>query len=328
MGSLRLAACLLALVGGVAALAASAGATYAGDRPLAPVYQGEIRGGYLFTLGDSVYTGGMGPGSSLNVTLDVALPGDAVPLVSRLYVYWTWSNQNGKGIYPNLTLSLPGAPGIGLGPAQRYMDNKGFASAYDYYVGTDAYNVTGLGPETRSFTARLDQDGPADSIVAVYGMGLLLVYASPSEPRRMLWVREGCDLLYSSYGISPEMASAAVEFPGDVPVRDVNRTELYLVAPSGGYSNNNVEGKNELLVNQIPDEQMPTLLRSILSILFPNYRGKAWTDVFDFDQSSQVGVDRRDITPFLRSTGNNVAVRDTGDYLQLSNVVLSVTMRS
>ncbi|OPY28398.1 MAG: hypothetical protein A4E28_01570 [Methanocella sp. PtaU1.Bin125] len=327
MNSPRL-AILFALIAGLTALAAPAGATYSGDRPLASIYRGEINGDFLFSMGDSVYTGSMSPGSSLNVTFDVPLPQDAVLRVSRLYVYWTWSNQNGKGMYPNLTLSPPGSAGIGLGPAQRFMDNKGFASAYDYYVGTDAYNVTGLGPGARSFTVRLDQDGPEDSTVAVYGMGLLLVYESPSEPRRMLWVSEGCDLLYSSYGISPAMATAAIEFPGDVPVRDVARTELYLVAPSGGYSTNNVQGRNSLLVNQIPDEQMPALLRSILSILFPNYRGKAWTDAFDFDQNSQVGVDRRDITPFLRSTGNRAEVRDSGDYFQLSNAVLSITMKS
>jgi hypothetical protein len=328
MASRKHAAVLLLLVAGLAALSAPAGATYSGDRPLASVYRGEINGGFLYTLGDSVYTGSMGRDSSLNVTFDVSLPEDAVLLVNKLYVYWTWSNQNGKGIYPNLTLSLSGAPGIRLNQTQRFMDNKGFASAYDYYVGTDAYNVTGLAPGIGNLTVRLDQDGPADSTVAVYGMGLLLVYESPSEPRRMLWVKEGCDLLYSSYGISPEMATAAIEFPGEVPVHDVSGAELYLVSPSGGYSTNNVQYKNSLMVNQIPDEQMPALLRSILSILFPNYKGKAWSDVFDFDQNSQVGIDKRDITPFLRSAENKVEVRDSRDYFQLSNAVLSITMKS
>jgi len=47
---------------------------------------------------------------------------------------------------------------------------------------------------------------------------------------------------------------------------------------------------NSLRVNRVDEEQTPLLMRSIFSMLFPNYQGKEWFDIFVLDSQTQMGV--------------------------------------
>lgn len=313
-----IAACLL-LVGGVHA-------TYAGDRPLAAVYKGDIHGNYVYTTGTSVYSSGLKPGDSCNATFTITLPQKSTPAFSRLYVYWGWSRIDQKAVYPVLTLSDTRDPATPLNLTARYIDSKGFVSAYDFYSGTDAYAMPELHPGQNTITVVASQDGPEGSSVLIFGLAALVVYQSPDEQRRLVWVKEGCDLMFSSYGVSPEMASSDMVFEGSIPKGEIESAKIFLVAPSAGYSRDLEVDINKLLVNRLDEEQTPPLIRTIFSLLFPNYSGKEWRDIFSPDNATQIGFETKEIRPYLKPEDNRVTIRDQGDYFQLTNAILTVSM--
>ncbi len=149
---------------------------------------------------------------------------------------------------------------------------------------------------------------------------------SPAKSRLKLWVKEGNDLLFSSYGVSPEMATNAIIFEGALPNRMVESAELFLVAPSGGYSRDIEVDINSLMVNQLDEEKTPPLIRTIFSMLFPNYKGKEWSDIFSMDNATQIGFERKEIKPYLKTENNRVMIRDQGDYFQINNAVLRIRL--
>ncbi|OPY28393.1 MAG: hypothetical protein A4E28_01565 [Methanocella sp. PtaU1.Bin125] len=304
-----------------------ASASYAGDKPLSTVFYDDFRGSFAFDTGNSTYNGSVVRGNVTVTWVNVTVPENATVRYQRLYVYWSWSMLNQTAIYPTLIVNMTGDREQTLELKDRYVDSKGFVSSYDFFTGMDTYEVPGIGPGSNNFTFTVTQAGPPGSLVSLYGMGLLVVYEDPGEPRRMLWVKEGADMVYNAYGISAEMATSRLAFDGDVPRDLVSEAHLDLVAPSGGYSRYNLPAMNRLLVNYIPDSDVPELMRSLLSILFPKFRGKTWTNFFYWDYASQVGLDSRDITPYIRSRDNHVDVRDMGDYFQLTNAVLSITLK-
>lgn len=79
------------------------------------------------------------------------------------------------------------------------------------------------------------------------------------------------------------------------------------------------------MVNCIPDDQLPPSFSTIFSLMFPGYKGKEWTDVFEGDELHQIGTEEKEVTRYLRAEGNRIEVRDQGDYLLLTNAVLDVT---
>jgi hypothetical protein len=147
----------------------------------------------------------------------------------------------------------------------------------------------------------------------------------PGSSRSMIWVMEGSDLMFSSYGVSPEMATSEMVFSGTLPNGFVNSAQLFLVAPSGGYSRDIEFEINKLMVNRLEEEKTPPLIRTIFSLLFPNYKGKEWSDIFSLDNTTQIGFETKEIKPYLKTENNRVAVRDQGDYMQLTNAILSIT---
>lgn len=314
---LLLLSCLLLAGGGMA--------TYAGDRPLSTVYYGEIAGNYRYTTGSSSYTGSLAPGSSCNASFTLTLPEDCTLEFSRLYVYWAWSRINQKAVYPSFTVYDARSPSAPLNLTARYADSKGFVSNYDFYSGTDAYALTGISPGQDTVSIVVAQDGPDESSVLVFGLAALVVFGSDGDTKKKIWVKEGCDLMYSSYGISPEMASSELVFDGEVEKGAVGEARLFLVAPSGGYSRDLAIDINKLLVNRLDEGRTPPLISTVFSLLFPNYRGKEWSDIFDPDPATQIGFETKDIRPYLRTEENRVVVRDQGDYLQLSNAVLTIS---
>lgn len=149
---------------------------------------------------------------------------------------------------------------------------------------------------------------------------------SPEKSRLMLWVKEGNDLMFSSYGVSPEMATNTMTFEGNLPNRKIESAELFLVAPSGGYSRDIEVEINSLMVNQLEEEKTPPLIRTIFSLLFPNYKGKDWSDIFNMDNATQIGFETKEIKPYLKTENNRVMIRDQGDYFQMNNAILRIRL--
>ena len=323
MSSRRTLAGLILLLG---LLAAPAAATYAGDRPLSTVFHEELRGGYVYTVGNSTYSGALNPEDRYAVSFDIDLPGDATIRHQRIYVYWSWSKLDQNAIYPALSLTRTDT-GENLTEVARYADSKGFVSTNDFFSGTDVFTTADLAPGENSFTLVLENNATDNRTFVVQGIGLLAVYESPESPEAIVWVSEGADLLYSSYGITPAMASSRIDFPGTIDRSDLASAELFLVAPSGGYTRENIPVINRLFFNREGTGSMPSFFETILSALFPGSSGKEWVNVFDSDETVQIGIDRRDVLPYLRSEGNFALVQDEKDYLVLSNAVLRAARR-
>jgi hypothetical protein len=299
-------------------------ATYAGDQPLSPAYHGKVRGGYHFTLANGTYSGSMNAGSAYTTTLSPDLPDGAELVYHRLYVYWSWSKKGQAAIYP--TMDVRFEPGQGAPQFRdRYIDNKGFASQNDFYSGMDTFELPDGFDPSRPFTVRVMNTGEEGTSFTIQGVGFLTVYAVPGALQKEIAVMEGTDLLYSRYGITPEMATSRIEFPGTVPLEQVQDAELFLVAPSGGYSLSGIPEMNRLYFNRGDEAAVPVVLRPVMHILFPSFSGKTWTDVFSATELQQIGIDKREVKSFLRPGGNRAEVQDNGDYLQLTNAVLEVT---
>jgi len=306
------------------AVTGPAGATYAGDRPLNMTYSGDFRGNYTFTVGDSRYVGSVVPGDAYNVTYAIDLPADARVVFQRIYVYWSWSRIGQKAVYPGFSVTDSRQPAASLPLASRYTDNKGFVSQYDFYSGLDAYDLLPLQPGHNAFTITCNQAGLPNSSVSIFGIGVLVIYESKEGKKMQVWVKEGSDLLYSSYGVSPEMATDEMIFDGPVPTGKIDSARLFLMAPSGGYSRDIDVDINKLMVNRLDEGNTPPLIRTIFSLLFPNYKGKEWSDVFLMDNTTQIGFETREIKPYLRTENNRVALRDQGDYIQFTNAILAI----
>lgn len=158
------------------ALAGTAAATYAGDRPLNNTFFGELNGDYFFSMGDSFYSSSLDPGARYSVNFSVDIPGDAGIRFQRLYVYWGWSRIEQKAIYPVISLRDSRQPDANLTLLNRYSDSKGFVSKYDFYSGLDAYDLPPLLPGANNFSVTLSQDGPPNSSILCFGMAVLAVY--------------------------------------------------------------------------------------------------------------------------------------------------------
>ena len=148
---------------------------------------------------------------------------------------------------------------------------------------------------------------------------------APGNSRSMIWVKEGSDLMFSSYGISPEMATSDMTFEGEIPSGKIDAAELFLVAPSGGFSRDIEIDINKLMVNRLEEDKTPPLIRTIFSLLFPNYKGKEWSDIFLIENTTQMGFETKEIKPYLKTVDNHVAVRDQGDYMQFTNAILTIS---
>ena len=299
--------------------------SYAWDLPLQIVFFRHLHGGYLFSEGDGGYSGTLMPGTGYTASFSRTLPDGSEVMFERLYVYWAWSRHDQVASYPVMEIRTGGPDGPLLERSARYADSKGFASKNDFFTGMDSY----LLPETGADTLTIDINNSASdgSTFIIQGTAILSVYNEPNALESAIWVAEGGDLLYRSYGIPPELATTRVEFPGRIDIPRVDSACLFLVAPSAGFSRDETTGMNQLLLNTPGKGALPPLIEPFLSVLFPRYKGKSWTDVFSADENRQVGTAFREIRPFLRYSDNFIEVRDNGDYFQLCNAILQVTYR-
>jgi hypothetical protein len=158
------------------ALAGTAGATYAGDNPLNSTYFDDIKGTYVFDMGNSRYEGSVAQGDVYNVTYSISLPADANVTFQRLYLYWSWSRIGQKAVYPGFVVYESHQPDIPLTRVSRYTDSKGFVSQYDFYSGLDVYEIPRLQPGRNNFSVTCVQAGMPNSSVIIFGIGVLAVY--------------------------------------------------------------------------------------------------------------------------------------------------------
>lgn len=299
-------------------------ATYAGDKPLVTAFSGEINGDYRFTTGNSSYSGTLHSGDRYPVEFSVDLPQDAILRYQRYYLYWAWSRKDQQAIYPSIAASTSLIPGESVLPMARYIDNKGFTSSSDFYSGMDTFSGGNLSPGKNQVFFVATNTGEGNSTFVIQGAGLLVIYESPESPEGVIVVKEGCDMLYNSFGITPEMATSTTSFDTPIDVGRVRSATLELIAPSAGYSRSDIVMKNAVCFNSADQENVPGFFSVVLDLIFPQMRGKEWDDAFYSDQQMQIGEENLLVTPYLVPKNNYVSVQDRGDYLLFTNAIFRV----
>jgi len=180
---------------------------YAGDS-LGVVRHAQVRGNLSVTTASN-YTGLMMSGAMCRAVMDPGLPDGATVQEARLYLFSTWSHDEGQraGSEARIALSVNGTP---VQADARYGDRKGEGS-YDYPVETFVYNVTSF-VGRGNLTLAATNAGAGDDAFALYGCSLVLVYEAPEAPVREYWIAEGSDVV-----LADESGAATTALFPDLP---------------------------------------------------------------------------------------------------------------
>ena len=242
-------------------------------------------------------------------------PTDTYIKKARLYLYYhgeEYYQYKGINISPeqaiaNLSLKFNG---FDMTPVAKYSDRKGFGS-WDYSSGYGVlvYDVTDELIATGNNTARLYNNNPDHKGVSIEGMVLAVVYNNPNEPERIIWIREGCDLLNSGYygspsnyyGVTPEEATTYVPFTGcePIPTSEVVNAKLVTIAGTG----NKGDDYNRMFFNG----------QLIGRGLWPN----------GYVPGTNIGINETEIpVSLIQPTNNTVAYQDNADMFAVDTVFL------
>ncbi|HOS82826.1 MAG TPA: DUF3344 domain-containing protein [Methanolinea sp.] len=264
----------------------------------------DLHGDIIHSFGDSQYrSGSFGSGwNSHTVTWtadQLDIPDDATVRLVRLYVPYTWDNAH---IAPDKVSVKFNGKTI---PYQHwYHDVSNFGAYWDHVYGLLTYNVTGEFKKNDINKVIFSRQGdPLFTKISMYGFTLAVVYEDPDEPRRMIFLNEGFDLLGASeddYGTTEEEATAYIRFTGpSIDLSDVRSANLITFVASGAAQEPGREGEGNLIVNG------KTIAKDVW-----DYGGTIGVDTGE-DGTTQVAVDSRDITDILVSTENEVGIQST-----------------
>ncbi|GEM_PF-3864606 len=271
----------------------------AGSSSLLPFTSGEAaRGDFIFTLGDSRYSGQIKQSDVYSVRFLPELPAGAVVKQARLFTFWTWSHWGQMGVDPQMVLSLDNQPLI---PDRQYSDRKGWGK-FDYPSGTWTYDVTKLVAGKGPYVAEVKNRHP-ENFFCVNGIGLLIIYEDSMSEKAPLkyWINEGCDILMArpdSFATAEE-ATTWTYFDQVPDPEEVETATLINLVPSGD------KGQNMLIFNK------------------GIYQG-LWTGnpYPDFSYNIQ------DVTRAIKGGKNEVGFRDLGDYMVPSGAVLLTRLKT
>ncbi len=296
-----------------------ASASYAGDKPLTTVLHDVHPGGVEFTLGNSKYSGEMKSNDTYTVDFEVSVPDGASIRYVRAYTYWVWSKKGLEGIYPVMNASVMHHGDVSpVSHDSRYTDTKGFAARYDFFSGTDVYDLSDRIHENGAYSISLQNSADDERTFCLQGIGLLIIYEYQDSPVIEYWVNEGCDMIYAEHGITPEMATTTTYFKGDVDAEKVSRAYLITASPSGGLTQGAKQTRNKLYFNE--KAEVTPILGDIIRILFGS--GKVWKDIYMTSESTQIAIDEREVTNYLKTKDNFASIQDSGDYMLVTNAIL------
>ena len=270
------------------------GKRYTGGEDITTLKTYDLNGNLVYSVGDSYYESGYHGWPDGNyiatwIASDLPVPAGATIKEARLYVPYCFDYQD--DMPDNLVLEFNGNAQI---LEKHYTDRKSHGS-WNYPYGMLVYDVTNDFDANGNY-ATLTNANWDQKTVSVRGMLLVVIYEDTSEPRRQIFVNEEFDMLYGGSGkcTTPEEATAYAPF-GAIDLCGVEKATLITVAPGAG------PNEGELIFN-----------------------GQTCTNVWNFAGNSQIGIDDRDVTSCLQSTGNLVGFQSSGDYMEASNAFLVV----
>ncbi|RJS74098.1 DUF3344 domain-containing protein, partial [Methanophagales archaeon] len=216
---------------------------YAADEPLENFVHGKLRGGLLFTTGDSVY-GRLGPGESRTGTYNISLPQGAEVELARLNVYYTWVYPQGSP--PQMEVKIKNQTGTYVLSVDKKYDDRKCWGGFDLYWGNWVYDVTQYIQESGTYEITVKCTQSSGSVCPA-GPGILILYKDETKPMIEYWINEGADVLEVKNGyIHPWEAITNASFKGCINGRIVNAS-LGIVNPWA----NTFDDGGELFFNNI-----------------------------------------------------------------------------
>jgi len=261
----------------------------------------DLRGGLVYSSGDSKYRSGSFGGSGGWTTYDIHWNSTNLPIPSTgsvvdvwLFVPYTWDNSH--DMPDNVTLVFNGQT---IHYINWYHDQSNFGAYPDFVYGLLTYNVTSLFNANANNTVTFTRPGANDKL-SMYGLTLAAIYADPNATRKQIFINEDFDILGASlndYGSTPELATAYIPFSGmTIDIANAANAMLHSFSPSAAAVNQGDTGEGNLIVNG-----------ETIAYLVWNY-GEEVTGESD---STQVAIDVRDILAYLNSTGNIIGIQAT-----------------
>jgi hypothetical protein len=257
----------------------------------------------VYSVGDSQYTSGSPPGWDwMNVTWtanDLLIPGGATVVKARLYAIYTWDKET--------TTPMPDCVDMWFDDAHQepedahYTDRKGFGTNLDYEnpYGMLVYNVTDDFDASGNYA---NLSNTAGNQVSMRGMVLMVIYEGRCKSEKLIFVNEGFDILYGkdTYGVNLTEATAWAPLTGaTIDMANLFSAKLITIAPGANPNEGN--------------------------LIFKNATGETtWLNVWNFAGSTEIGIDERDVTGLLTSTGNEVGFQSDADWMEASNAFLVV----
>ncbi|OPX73604.1 MAG: PEGA domain protein [Methanoregulaceae archaeon PtaU1.Bin059] len=269
---------------------------------LALYRQGTLNGTFFSTVA-SDYTGMIPSGRKHVYALPDAVPGGREIVLSRLYLYTTWSHDTMK------REGVPASPEVSwngklLKADATYTDRKG-EGVYDYPVQTFAYDLKGvITPGDRGEVTVVNSGGSGREFAA-YGVMLIVLQKDPAAPEIMYWICEGSDIVFADprFGTTAEDARTRAEFAGNVEKEGIGDATLFLVSTAASG-----EGGDQHVATFNDGEYYNPLTGG----------------------SSGVSVAALDVLPWLERSRNrleiaSLPVAGAGDYMENRNAILVLT---
>jgi len=261
----------------------------------------DLRGGLVYSSGDSKYRSGSFGGSGGWTTYDIHWNSTNLPIPSTgsvvdvwLFVPYTWDNSH--DMPDNVTLVFNGQT---IHYINWYHDQSNFGAYPEFVYGLLTYNVTSLFNANANNTLTFTRPSATDKL-SMYGLTLAAIYADPNATRKQIFINEDFDILGASlndYGSTPELATAYIPFSGmTIDIANAANAMLHSFSPSAAAVNQGDTGEGNLIVNG-----------ETIAYLVWNY-GEEVTGESD---STQVAIDVRDILAYLNSTGNIIGIQAT-----------------
>ena len=287
------------------------GKRYTGGSDIETEQMETLNGNLLYSKGNSSYqSGALGGGSWDSYTVhwtsgDLPVPGSATVKKARLYVYYNW-DSSAAGI--NTNMDFNGHVFSMNDLDAHYKDIKGYGYYYDHKSGTMVYNVTeyfSVSGNTATLTKVVSNDN-----VAIFGMLLVVAYEDASEPKRLIWINEECDILDAigagsgsgNIGVNETEATAYAPFSGTIDSSKVNAATLITVAPAGDSGPGN---EDRLYFNS-----------------------GQWDDVWNGKSGEDISINETDVKGHLQSGSNLARMQSRGDYITATNAFLVIEYKS